>query len=285
MHNHQGVGLTLSAAPRLSDREYDLLCSLIHAWSGLTFDAARRPLVESRLRRRCSALNLTSYADYFRILRREARERALFIDLLTVNETFFYRNPEQIRLFCRRLLPRLLETAATARRTLRLLSAGCSVGCEPATLALELLESQPVLEPGRVEIVGVDISKSAIAVARAGLYTPREIRAVPPAILRQRFHWDGRHYQLADEVQRTLTFFEANLVDRESLRVVGPVDAIFCRNVLIYFDARSRHRVLENLYGLLNRGGTLFVNHTEFTAVTDLPYRLEEVDGTVIYTK
>lgn len=271
--------------PRLAVHEYRLISEFISAHCGLLLGSDLRFVVERKLRGRVTELSLASFADYYHHLRyhpdRQAEmERA--IDVLTTNETYFFREHGQLRAFEREVLPKLREQAANRKR-LAIWSAGCSTGEEAYTLAIKVVRSG-LFAGWDVRIFGNDISRRVLQVARRGVYGPNSFRAMPPEY-REHFV-ETREGMLVDGKIRALCQFgHFNLFDTDRAAMVGRVDAIFCRNVLIYFNDSARRRVIESFYERLYPGGHLMLGHSESLLNASTAFELAHLSGDLAYRK
>lgn len=190
-------------------------------------------------------------------------EMQAVVNALTINETYFFREIYQFEALVASVLPEL--TARPVTRPLRLWSMPCATGEEPYSLALYLLENWPRLQSVDVEILGSDIDTRAIAAAQAGLYTERAVSRLPAPVLEKYFEWlpGSRRYRLAPAVSGAVTLFAANAVEADAFDRLAPVDIVFCRNLLIYFDDAARRQVVGNIYDCLRPGGYVFLGHSE----------------------
>ncbi|MBI5255559.1 MAG: protein-glutamate O-methyltransferase CheR [Burkholderiales bacterium] len=243
----------------LGDREFRQVQAFIHEAAGISLSANKKALVTGRLERRLRERRLTSYAQYLALLRapQEAAELQQAIDLLTTNETYFFREPRHFE-----LLRALALDAGRAGRPLRVWSAACSSGEEPYSIAMVLADAQGELG---WELLASDISTRMLARARAGHYPHTRTEGIPPAY-RQRFCLRGTGPQAGTLlVQRALRervrFAQENLV--RALPGLGTFDVIFLRNVMIYFDSDTKREVVARLVTALNRGGHLLIGHSE----------------------
>jgi chemotaxis protein methyltransferase CheR len=265
-----------SGRPRLGDEDFRLLRELVHAHCGICLRDASSGLVERRLAARVAALGLDTFAQYHRFLagdRDGPGELEEALDVLTTNETWFYRAPHQLDAFAREILPELARDRAGERR-LRLVSAGCSTGEEAYTLAMLVKESR-LFEGWDVEVVGCDISRRCIARAQAAAYGEHAFRAPEAQRLRRWFRRRGEQWSVDGAIRRMVRFERENLLDPRALASAAGADALFCRNVMIYFDAGARTRVLRTLHGRLREGGWLLLGHSE--SVPDVTGGLEPV--------
>ncbi len=271
----------------LDDEEYDFLRRLVYKNTGLAFDADKRQLFESRVRKRLEVIGMTA-AEYVRFLLSAESDSELrqLVDLLTVNETYFFRDLPQLDVFARQVLPEIYEQKVDSpTEKIRIWSAGCSIGCEAYTLAIIVLEYFRGRRPVPVEIVGTDISLSALEVARKGLYTDREVRGMAKSLL-ERYMVRGQDYWTPrEELKRIVRFRYGNLLDAEDNRLMRGFDAIFCRNVLIYFDEDSRRRAAQVLYDALREGGYVFLGHAESMSRISSLFRLKRLGRDLVYVK
>jgi chemotaxis protein methyltransferase CheR len=271
---------------RMRPDEFRLLRDLVNGHAGIYFGDDALPVLERRLRDRLVALGLKSFGEYYQFLRfshSSPSELDEAIDLLTTNETYFFREDFQLRAFRDEVLPILADLAA-ARRRLSVWSAGCSTGEEVYTLAILIAESGE-FAGWDVRVYGSDISRKCVAAARRGVYGPSAFRAVGPNLKRTYFVERGDGAHVADRIRGICQFGHLNLMDPERVRVVGRMDAVFCRNVLIYFDQRSRKRVIDMFYERLVPGGFLFLGHSESLLNISTAFELVHLSEDLVYRK
>jgi chemotaxis protein methyltransferase CheR len=270
----------------MSEEEFRLLRDLIHAHCGIWFRDDMRFLLERRLAPRLAAHGLTRYGDYHRYVRFDPRglgELDEATDLLTTNETYFYREPHQLRAFEREILPALAERRAGERR-LRVLSAGCSTGEEPYTLAI-LLKACGLFDGWELEVVGADISRRCLAVAKAASYGEHAFRSAEGDAMRRWFHFRQGRWVLDEGVRKLVRFTAANLLDDRGLASVGRVDVVFCRNVMIYFDVGARKLALRRLHDKLRPGGWLLLGHSESLINVSADFELVHLTDDLVYRR
>ncbi|HSN16006.1 MAG TPA: CheR family methyltransferase, partial [Anaeromyxobacteraceae bacterium] len=205
------------------------------------------------------------------------------VDLLTTNETYFWREPQQLRAFERELVP-MLAASLEAQRSLRVLSAGCASGEEAYTIAAILRDSGR-FAGWKVEVVGVDINRRVLEAARIGAYRDHAFRASDSERMRRWFRFRAGRWIVDDELRRTVRFEAANLVEPGSLDALGRFDAIFCRNVMIYFDLPARQRVLRGLHRILRGGGFLLLGHAESLLNVTADFELFHLEEEMVYRK
>jgi len=271
--------------PRLSIHEFRLISDFIAGCCGMVLGRDLRFVVERKLRERVAALSLASFGDYYHHLRyhpdRQAEvERA--IDLLTTNETYFFRERPQLQAFARDVLPKLKEQAAPRKR-LAIWSSGCSTGEEAYTLAIKITRSG-LFDGWDVRIFGNDISRRVLQVARRGVYGPNSFRAMPPEY-REHFIDTPEGLMVDPKIRGMCQFGHFNLLDTERAAMVGRVDAIFCRNVLIYFNDSARRRVIQSFYERLYPGGYLMLGHSESLLNASTAFELAHLSGDLAYRK
>lgn len=270
----------------MSEEEFRLLRDLVQAHCGIVFRDETRYLLERRLAPRLQALGLGSFAEYHRFLRYDpGREVELdeAIDLLTTNETYFYREPHQLAALTREILPELATTLA-ARRQLRILSAGCSTGEEAYTLAVIVREAR-LFEGWDVQIIGADISRRCLSAARASAYGEHAFRAPEAAPMRRWFQLRGGKWVVDESLRRMVRFTRENLLDPRALASLPQVDVLLCRNVMIYFDLEARRRVLARFHERLREGGWLLLGHSESLLNVTADFELVHLRSDLVYRK
>ena len=250
----------------LSDQEFQLFQSLIHKECGLFFGDSKRSFLSLRVGKRVQARNLRSFYAYYRFLDQAGEERKteilLLLDLLTINETGFFRNRPQFRLFENVVIPELVAAKTAAlRRRLRVWSAGCATGEEPYSIAISMLEALPESEKWKIEIFASDLSLSALEKGFRGVYSTQRVEGIAPERLQKHFepHPDG-YVVVRDHVKLLVIYDFHNLMHDNGLR---DLDIIFCRNVLIYFEPEEQAKVLDRFIKALRPGGYLFLGHSE----------------------
>jgi len=256
----------LSVTPAL----FQKFQKLIYAETGIWLSSSKTALLCGRLFRRLRELDIPSLEIYYDRVSHpdQQEERARMIDAITTNETRFFREPRQFDFMVQQVLPRWHAEAEQRLRPrrIRIWSAGCSSGEEPYSLAMLLAKHLPAEEGWDVRLLATDISNRVLEKARQGIYPITKSAELPPDFLHS-FMLRGtadRHSEMKVkvEIQQMVDFRRLNL-NQESAPHDGPFDAIFCRNVLIYFDTASKRRVIENLSRHLLANGFLFVGHAE----------------------
>lgn len=244
--------------PTLSDHEFSLFQAMIHEIAGIHMPVAKKPLVSGRLAKRVKHFGLPSYGDYFQLLKKpNSSELQTAVDLLTTNETSFFREPRHFDFLRQQVLPGWQSGVR------RLWSAASSSGEEAYTLAM-MMASHARLDSW--EIIGTDISSRVVAQAQRGQYPLERSTQIPPAML-SRFCLKGIGSQqgtfiMGDELRSRTRFSQRNLKSAD-LTSLGSFDIIFLRNVMIYFDVPTKRQIVTRLLRQLKPGGYLMVGHSE----------------------
>lgn len=253
-------------ATSMTDEEFGLLADYIHEKFGLYFEADKRQMLEFKLRPRLKLGGFSSFKQYYHHLifhPDKEREETRLIAALTNHESYFFREQNQLNIFIEEVLPELIKARGPSfDGRLRLLSAGCSTGEEPYTIA-SLLSESGLIDRYRFEITGIDLDPAAIDFARQANYTRNSLRATPEDKLRRYFAEDKDRWQLKDSIRNMVNFAQANIVAHNFLIGNPRFDFIFCRNVLIYFSRDSIRRATDNFAKLLPHDGLLFLGHSE----------------------
>jgi chemotaxis protein methyltransferase CheR len=270
----------------LKREDFESLRELITQRLGISLGADARTSLERRLQDRLVQLGHASFAAYAAFLRFSGSavdEWEELNDILTVHETYFWRDEAQLRSLRDEVLPILAEQDKQRRR-LAIWSAGCATGEEVYTLAMVVHESG-LFRDWFVRIYGSDVSRRCVSVARRGVYAPSSFRAAPGEIRKQYFHErpDGMH--VVERIRSYCSFGQVNLAHDGKVRLVGRQDVIMCRNVMIYFDAATRRSVAEGFLDRLNPGGILMLGHSESLAHVSNAFELLPLKGSLAYRK
>ncbi len=272
----------------MSEEEYLLLRDCVYSHCGIFFDNDSKYLLERRLGRRLTALGLATYRDYYHFLkynRKKDQELMDIMDILTTNETYFFRESFQLKAFTDEIIPELIKkSGASNRKTLRIWSAGCSTGEEPYTIAM-LLHGIRELRDWKIEIIGTDISQRVLQHARRAVYGKSSFRATDEEYIKRFFveHEDG--LKVCDEIRDIVTISHLNLFDVNRMILLGKMDLVFCRNVIIYFDLAAKKRVVESFFNSMNDGGYLLLGHSESLMNVTTQFTLRHFKNDMIYQK
>lgn len=273
------------SGPQMRIEEFRLIRDFINRFCGIRLDEDMRFVTERRLSERVSSLGLSSFAEYYHYLRYHPdrkEELECAVDILTTNETYFFRESTQLMAFKDEILTRL-QRAALSKRSLTVWSAGCSTGEEVYTIAILIKESR-LFDGVDIRVFGNDISRRVLQVAREATYSGSSFRAMPKEY-RKYFVETSEGLSVTPQIRAMCHFGHFNLLDEVRAVMVGRVDAIFCRNVLIYFDTASRKRVIDSFYQRLCPGGFLMLGHSESLLNDSTAFELAHLKNDLVYRK
>lgn len=280
----------VSWATKVSNEDFTQLRDFIYEQSGIYIAETRKYLVENRLTNRLKELNLKNFGEYYYYLRFDPGRRAelpKLFEVITTNETSFYRNPPQLKVFQEKVLAAELDKLRAARtKRLRIWSAGCSTGEEPYTLAMilhEVLKNE--LATWDIKITANDLSEGVLAAARKGIYSEYALRTTPKEIIDRYFRKEGETYHVEPRLKNLISFGPTNLSDKTMLKRVERSHIVFCRNVIIYFDDDMKRQVIESFYDNLLPGGCLLIGHSESLHSITRAFKPEHHVGTIVYRK
>ncbi len=258
----------------------------IHAASGIFLEDSKADSLRISLITRATRLNLGSLDEYYRILISNDAEFKELLNLITINETSFFRFPQQFEALTKTVLPEIMAAKPHSNRTIRVWSAGCSTGEEPYSIAMTLIDAGLLALGWRVQVLGTDVSTKALASASRGEYPKRALLNVPKDVIARHFEVEGDRARVAQHVRAIVEFGYHNLIKEPyPLSLMGNWDIIFCRNVTIYFKLESTRRVVANFFNSLNEGGYLFIGHSETLSSISDQFEPIEVNGVFLYRK
>jgi chemotaxis protein methyltransferase CheR len=270
----------------LSDAAFALLRDIIVQRAGILFDDSKRGVMADKLSELVAANGLSSFLDYYYLLRYDGNADAHWAALmnrLSVPETFFWRQPEQITALATVIAP--AHFLAYPNRPLRIWSAGCCSGEEPVSLAIALAE-HGLLGSHPIEIVATDASADAIARAKRASYGERSFRQLPERLKAKYFERDSaERWRPIDAVRRPIRWDVANLVVPEDVKRHASCDVIFCRNVFIYFSDDAIRSTVRLFTEYLSPDGFLFVGASESLGRLGVALELAEIGGAFTYVK
>lgn len=266
----------------MSPQVFAILSGLIEERLGLSYVLADKALLEPKISARVLELGLDSALDYYYHLRYDdstGAELHALADTLVVNETFFFREHDQVHAALSTFVAPMIERGVRPR----IWCAACSTGEEPLTVAMWLAD-RGLLE--QVELVASDISDAALAVARAGRYRPRSLRQVPRDVDPARWLETERGSLIAHpRLRSAIRWRKLNLIDEDAVRAMGDFDVILCRNILIYFRDETVRRVVSQLASRLKTAGVLLVGVSESLMRFGTELKCEEHSGAFVYRK
>jgi chemotaxis protein methyltransferase CheR len=268
----------------LGEKEFRLISDLVYEHCGINLHDGKKELVRARLAKRLREGRFETFSDYIRYVMDDptGREFSLLVDSLSTNLTKFFREDQHFEYLRSQLLPRIMTAKQTRHQMrIRAWSAGCSTGEEPYSIAITLLEAIQGRGRWDVKLLATDVSTRVLEQAKRGLYEKDRIEPIPPALrnkylnpVRER----GRDlHEVGDALRSVVLFRYLNLM--QDWPVKGPLDFIFCRNVMIYFDKPTQGRLINRYYDLLGSGGVLFTGHSE--SLTGIDHKFRYVQPTI----
>jgi chemotaxis protein methyltransferase CheR len=257
-------------APSLADEfpltpaDFKTIAGLVYERSGIVLGDHKRDMVCSRLTRRLRALHLRSFREYCALLHGSAGEEEIgpLINAITTNLTKFFREAHHFEHLHKTVLAQIWKSTLGAKPRVRIWSAACSTGEEPYSIAMTAMASRR--EAGRewdFRVLATDLDTAVLKKAAMGAYPAAALEDVPAGMRESGFTLTPSGVRVAPDVQALITFKQLNLLGPWPMH--GPLDAIFCRNVMIYFDAETKAKLVERLHALLKPGGWLYVGHSE----------------------
>ncbi len=261
----------------MSPREFDRLSEFIVGHCGIKMPPAKKVMLESRLQKRLRTLGMASFKDYCDYVLGSGEgsgELVHMIDAVTTNKTDFFREPAHFQFLAETALPDFLMEGGGVRKKFMVWSAGCSSGEEPYTLGIVLNEFVSQHPDFQFAILATDISTRVLEKAQLGIYDEHLVKVIPQPLKQKYFlrskNRDKALVRIVPELRARVSFQRLNLME-EQILTPEPMDAIFCRNVIIYFERATQYRLLSRLCGCVKTGGYLFLGHSETVHGFDLP--------------
>jgi chemotaxis protein methyltransferase CheR len=276
--------IDFDAIIRLTEKEFENFAKLIYEESGIYLKSVKITLLSNRLRKRLKALNLNSFNDYYNYIQSlsdRSKEIEALLDVVSTNETYFFRNEKQFEAFQVECLHDIARKKS--EKKLRIWSAGCSTGEEPYTIGICISELAYLFKGWEIEIIASDIATSVLDFARKGDYSGRRIDKVKPEYLQKYFIKDSQipdSFKIKDEIKNLVKFRMLNLF-KDSYPV--NLDIIFCRNVMIYFDKEHQRKLLSGFYKSILNNGYLFLGHSETIHSISEDFVYKKVLDTPVY--
>jgi len=268
----------------ISDSTFVILRDLIHSKTGIFFENDKKEILADKLTTRVIENGFTNFIDYYYKLKYEESEQEWkeLINAITVNETYFWREFDQIKVIVNKLIPEFFEEHKTG--TLRIWSAACSTGEEPLTLAMAINEAG-YFERYPIQIFASDASTNAINRAKSGLYKERSFRSIPLEIKEKYFTQNESQWKIDSKIHAKVDWYVKNLRNLEELSFLNSSDIILCRNVFIYFSEEAIKQIVNNFYNKMPSKAYLFVGVSESLLKLKTKFELVEKDNTFIYIK
>ncbi len=274
-------------ATSISNAEFERFRDYFYRKTGIRFEHSKRYFVDKRLIQRILQTGHDSFREYFTYMRFQASGEELqeLVNLMTVNETYFFREEYQLQCLTSSLFDELIHYRGTST-LFRVWSVPCSTGEEPYSIAIYLLEYWQHIDQVDVEIIASDIDTRALEKAKRGVFSKRSVSHLPDKILDRYFEpLVGGNYQLDKQIRSCVAFQKINLVDPAETRPMRGFDVIFCRNMLIYFDEASQRRAAEALYDALNPGGFVLLGHSESMSRISSLFRVRRFKDAIVYQR
>lgn len=250
----------------ISQKEFIQLRDLMYEKTGVYLKPSKINLVLARLRNRLKELSLDSFEKYYQFILNPAQkgELELFINSITTNETYFFRNDNQFKFLIEKYIPQIIHEKAE-NKSLNIWSAAASTGEEAYTIAMILKQYIPKIQSWKINIHASDINSEVLNLAREGIYLEAKLKKLGTDYQKKYFtklvdNHNRTLYKINDEIKSTVKFFQHNLLNPIKL---SNLDIIFLSNVLIYFDLKSKQKVIDNIKNTLNDGGYLFLGQSE----------------------
>ena len=285
-----GFSFSKKSSIVFSDKAFADWRQYLYELTGIYYQDNKKYLLESRLLKRINYLGLPSfekYLEYIKFNPKRELEKKFLYEVITINETFFFRNKPQLDALVTSVAPGLLSSPQKVNKgKLKIWSAASSSGEEAYSTAMILNEMiKPKYPNLNIEIVGTDINFAVIQTAKNAIYKEYAIRNTPPIYLRKYFKQEGSTHILDSRLKENVSFKLLNLYDDGGMRAMTGFDVIYCANVLIYFDTQSKIKVVSRLYNSLNKGGYLFIGYSETLHGISKAFKLVSFPKTIGYKK
>jgi chemotaxis protein methyltransferase CheR len=270
----------------ITDADFHKFRDFFYRKTGIHFDEGKRYFVDKRLAERIESTGAPDFRSWFVALRFESKGEELqrLVNLMTVNETYFFRETYQFDCLVNSLMDEVVRHKRPGER-IRIWSVPSSTGEEPYSIALYLLEYWPHIERYDVEILSSDIDTEVLAAAERGVYSARSVGQLPRDLLRRYFQARGEEYVLSRDIVDAVHFSRVNLTEAQDTRAFRGIDVIFCRNLLIYFDDQSRRTAAEAMFDALNPGGFVCLGHSESMSRITSIYTVRRFPDAMVYQK
>lgn len=287
---NEGFGFAPKPLIPLSDKSFESWRKYIYDICGIFFQDNKKYLMESRLQKRITFLGLETfdaYLDYVRYHPNRVSEQRYLYEAITINETFFFRNQPQLDALVSAVVPEISNSQSKYNKNkIRIWSAASSSGEEAYSIAMILTDLvKPRFPHLEFEIVGTDINQAMIETAKKGIYRDYSIRNTSPYYLKKYFKTYGNTYEVDPAIKSMVSFKTMNLYDDLSMKAMLNFDVIYCANVLIYFDLKSKVKVVSHLYNSLYKGGYLFIGYSETLHGISKAFKLVSYPKTIGYKK
>jgi len=281
MNDRAAATGTMTAPDEFAAAALDEFREFVRRQTGIRLSDAKLPMIRRRLGARMRELNMAAFRDYQAYVQGNYdTEIGWLTDSITTNLTSFFREPHHFEFLTDTVVPDIMARRMPGRRRMRIWSAGCASGEEPYSIAIALREAIRSFAAWDILILATDLNPKVLARSEAGIYSAEDIRHLPEKVVRRWFRkCAGQRqdrYAVSQALRDLVCFRPLNLMDDWPMR--GPLDAIFCRNVMIYFDKATQRTLVDRFADLLTPGGYLFIGHSE--NLFNLSERFEHIGRT-----
>ncbi len=263
---------------KLEDYDFKRFRDIIYDSSGISFTEVNRPILESRLKDRLKKTNIKDLDEYYKVIIKEPEELKVLLDAVTTNLTSFFRNATQFYALENYILPDLQKRKKDKK--IKIWSAGCSTGEEPYSIAMVVKEKLD--SSWQCEIIASDISFNSLIKAKEGFYHSSKVGGIPPVLLKKYTVPVGDGYQIIEDLKNMIRFDYHNLKYDSGLK---NFDIVFCRNVIIYFDAKAQVEVLNRIYESMADYSYLFIGHSESLFGMNTKFVFTKIGEACLYMK
>lgn len=258
----------------ISPNEFKTFQEFIYKNIGISLSSQKVSLVESRLSKRLTKLNLHSFKEYYQYIQNNQSELLHLIDAISTNVTSFFREANQWE-YLKENIQKILDSKSD--KTIRIWSAACSSGQEPYSITMFLYENIKNIQNYKIKILATDISQEVLAQAQSGIYSSKEMESMPNYLVKKYFSKiDSSSFEIDNQLREMIMFRMFNLVYGDFKIFKNRFDIIFCRNVMIYFDTETQKSLVHNFRKILNRDSLLFVGHSESLTKNQAEFKLEQ---------
>ncbi len=271
----------------ITDEDFLKFREFFYRKTGIFLEESKRYYVDKRIVERIIATDCENFREYFMLVRFQANgiEMQNLINIMTVNETYFFRESYQFDCLVQHLLAERVRHKG-AGETLKIWSLPCSTGEEIYSIAIYLLENWPLINRYDVELIGSDIDTNVLNMAMKGVYAKRSLHAVPSHIINKYFIQKNENtFQISQDLREAVEFTTTNIVSPSEMRRFRNFDVIFCRNMLIYFDDYSRRLAAEAIYDALSPGGFICLGHSESMSRISELFKIRKFPDAIVYQK
>jgi chemotaxis protein methyltransferase CheR len=272
----------------INDSEFMDLRNFIYKKCGIYFTDTQKNFLEGRIKKRLVINSIRSFKDYLNFIKspKASAEINALLDIITINETYFFRAKQQYEALEKKILMELIESKGTNNEFINIWSAASSSGEEAYSLAMIINEKiRPKYPNLNIKIIGSDINRNVLETAKNGIYSEYSVKCIPEEYLSKYFKYENRKYYLCDEIKQMVEFTQLNLFDENDVKSMNYNDIIFCANTLIYFDLESRGKVVSLLYDSLCKGGYLFIGCAESLYGVSQEFKLIHFNNAIAYNK